>query len=350
MMMDPKFAGKPIRAPYLTGRTDLDQMPDTPNRGAHHRRAVSETFFRFPDVDEILLDDMVADFNLDLADTDTPMMTADSSKSADSSNGPDKPNRPVGSVSHFRSLSVDADFFEGLGLTYAGAAVDGGDAENHAAAEKGTVGGSHHRHSNSMDGSIMASFEVDSAKKAMGADRLAELALIDPKRAKRILANRQSAARSKERKIRYTSELERKVQTLQTEATTLSAQVTILQRDTSGLTVENKELKLRLEAMEQQAHLRDGMFSGISLNEALREEVQRLKIAAGQIPVSNGNNYNVAMQPQFSSHQQTFHHFGNPQTQHPQQQQQQQMPRSNSNNQTLSGQPQPSFLDFNKRA
>ena len=33
----------------------------------------------------------------------------------------------------------------------------------------------------------------------------------------RILANRQSAARSKERKIKYTGELERKVQTLQTE-------------------------------------------------------------------------------------------------------------------------------------
>jgi hypothetical protein len=45
----------------------------------------------------------------------------------------------------------------------------------------------------------------------------------------RILANRQSAARSKERKIKYTSELERKVQTLQTEATTLSAQLTLLQ-------------------------------------------------------------------------------------------------------------------------
>ncbi|MCI08493.1 transcription factor VIP1-like, partial [Trifolium medium] len=44
-----------------------------------------------------------------------------------------------------------------------------------------------------------------------------------------ILANRQSAARSKERKTRYTSELERKVQTLQTEATNLSAQLTILQ-------------------------------------------------------------------------------------------------------------------------
>lgn len=45
----------------------------------------------------------------------------------------------------------------------------------------------------------------------------------------RILANRQSAARSKERKMRYIVELEHKVQTLQTEATTLSAQVTKLQ-------------------------------------------------------------------------------------------------------------------------
>lgn len=45
----------------------------------------------------------------------------------------------------------------------------------------------------------------------------------------RILANRQSAARSKERKMRYITELEHKVQTLQTEATTLSAQLTMLQ-------------------------------------------------------------------------------------------------------------------------
>jgi hypothetical protein len=45
----------------------------------------------------------------------------------------------------------------------------------------------------------------------------------------RILANRQSAARSKERKMRYIQELEHKVQVLQTEATTLSAQLTMLQ-------------------------------------------------------------------------------------------------------------------------
>ena len=91
--------------------------------------------------------------------------------------------------------------------------------------------------------------------------------------------------------MRYISELEHKVQTLQTEATTLSAQLTLLQvehrlaevsipyplftfivtliwigfalllrmqRDSVGLTNQNNELKFRLQAMEQQAQLRDG--------------------------------------------------------------------------------------------
>ncbi|KAJ6420542.1 hypothetical protein OIU84_027975, partial [Salix udensis] len=124
-----------------------------------------------------------------------------------------------------------------------------------------------HQHSQSMDGSttikpemLMSGSEEASpadSKKAVSAAKLAELALIDPKRAKRIWANRQSAARSKERKMRYIAELERKVQTLQTEATSLSAQLTLLQRDTNGLTAENSELKLRLQTMEQQVHLQD---------------------------------------------------------------------------------------------
>lgn len=53
---------------------------------------------------------------------------------------------------------------------------------------------------------------------------------------RRILANRQSASRSKERKARYIIELERKVQTLHTEATTLSAQLTLFQVLTEMLT------------------------------------------------------------------------------------------------------------------
>ncbi|KAJ6349120.1 hypothetical protein OIU77_006666 [Salix suchowensis] len=117
-------------------------------------------------------------------------------------------------------------------------------------------------------------------------------------RAKRILANRQSAARSKERKARYILELERKVQTLQTEATTLSAQLTLFQRDTTGLSSENTELKLRLQAMEQQAQLRD------ALNEALKKEVERLKIATGEM-VSPSESFNLGMH-QMSFNQPNF--------------------------------------------
>ncbi|XP_044512013.1 transcription factor VIP1-like [Mangifera indica] len=331
---------------------DLDEMPEAPlHRGIHHRRAHSDTSFRFDDL--LLFDPSDLDLSsLDLLPSPNPnpprvqTMSVDSSDDSppnghqnnSNSQNPPKPK----SINHFRSLSVDSDFFDSLSLTAAAGASGGKSA---AVAEVGGGGEkrSYHRHSNSMDGSIATSFEIESVigdgvKKAMDRDRLAELALIDPKRAKRILANRQSAARSKERKVRYTNELERKVQTLQTEATTLSAQVTMLQRDTTGLTAENKELKLRLQAMEQQAQLRD------ALNEALREEVQRLKIATGQIPAVNGSPFGRAL-PQFSAHQPALHHFGGHQTP----QQQQQMPPSSANNQSQSGQSHPSFMDFNKR-
>lgn len=181
----------------------------------------------------------------------------------------------------------------------------------------------------------------------------------------------------------------------------------VMQRDTTGLTAENKELKLRLQAMEQQAELREGvlLFNHIyycnksscrilmqkgygcfvlcwfllltnqqyqagltllifvftewsdalpsmmsfsfflfslhpaALNEKLKEEVQRLKIATGQIPNVNGNPFNRGLPQQFTSQQPVLHHF---QTQ---QQQQLHMPQSSGNN----GQPHLGFLNFNHR-
>ncbi|KAF8014108.1 hypothetical protein BT93_H0065 [Corymbia citriodora subsp. variegata] len=96
-----------------------------------------------------------------------------------------------------------------------------------------------HHYSQSVDGlmtinpeMLASSSEGPSAverKKAISAAKLAEMALVDPRRAKRILSNRQSAARSKERKLRYIAELERKVQTLQSQATNLSSQLTLLE-------------------------------------------------------------------------------------------------------------------------
>ncbi|KAK1276457.1 putative transcription factor PosF21 [Acorus gramineus] len=290
--------------------------PPAPAHRGSHRRAQSETFLRLPDD---LLFDVDADFGID--DIDFPSlsddaaaacggggntMSVDSFRSNGGGGGEREAKRQASGTGHFRSLSVDAAFFEDLDLGGGGGGGGAGGGGPTTAGEKRF----HHRRTSSMDGSSSSEFETsvagaDFTKKAMAADKLAELALIDPKRAKRILANRQSAARSKERKIRYTGELERKVQKLQTEATTLSAQLTLLQRDTNGLTVENKELKLRLQAMEQQAHLRD------ALNEALREEVQRLKIATGQIQSMANNSFNRGPpQQSMYHHPQTMHHIG----------------------------------------
>lgn len=180
-------------------------------------------------------------------------------------------------------------------------------------------------------------FSAAELKKIMESEKLTEIALTDPKRAKRILANRQSAARSKERRSRYISELEHKVQTLQTEATTLSAQVTKLQRDSVGLSSQNSELKFRLQAMEQQAQLKD------ALNEALGAEVQRLKLAAAEI--GGEAHLSNCMAQQLSLNQQIFQmqhqqqvQLNLYQLQQQQQQQQQQQPMHSQQNETSSQQ------------
>uniref|UniRef100_A0A0D9VTR6 BZIP domain-containing protein n=1 Tax=Leersia perrieri TaxID=77586 RepID=A0A0D9VTR6_9ORYZ len=229
--------------------------------GTHHRRARSEVAFRLPD-------------DLDLG--------------GGGAGGFDE----IGSEDDLFSTFMDIEK-----ISSGPAAAAGGDRDR--AAETSSPPRPKHRHSSSVDGSgffaaarkdAAASLaEVMEAKKAMTPEQLAELAAIDPKRAKRILANRQSAARSKERKARYITELERKVQTLQTEATTLSAQLTLFQRDTTGLSTENAELKIRLQAMEQQAQLRD------ALNDALKQELERLKLATGEMTNSN-ETYSMGLQ------------------------------------------------------
>nr|GEY87081.1 transcription factor VIP1-like [Tanacetum cinerariifolium] len=118
-------------------------MPEVPpnNRGTHHRRAQSETFYRFTD-DDILLDDVVADFNFASIDLPPSLNTNNNGESSSKSesescevgNGGSRPP-----LSHVRSLSVDGGFFEGLGF--------------------GGGGGGGHVRSNSMDGSVTSSFD-----------------------------------------------------------------------------------------------------------------------------------------------------------------------------------------------
>ncbi|KAG8390174.1 hypothetical protein BUALT_Bualt01G0056000 [Buddleja alternifolia] len=237
-------------------------------RPSHHRRAQSEVNFRLPEDLDLVPDPFDGSFEEMGSEDDLFSTYMDIEKLARSGGG----------------SGVGDSVFENVG---------GGSAA--AAEESGGGGGgrARHRHSNSVDSSSYLFNENNNnsieAKKAMDPNKLAELWTIDPKRAKRILANRQSAARSKERKARYIIELERKVQTLQTEATTLSAQLTLFQRDTTGLSNENTELKIRFQAMEQQAQLRD------ALNEALKQEVDRLRIATGEMSTSS-DTFNLAMQ------------------------------------------------------
>ncbi|CAO2834067.1 unnamed protein product [Amaranthus hypochondriacus] len=352
-MNPPNYPTNPLK------HTLLDQVDPTPQRGGpHHRRAHSDTTFRFSgdEEDDFLFD--IDNFNLSSLDIIPPSpspipMPVDSSKS-DESSGDNRSSstssrmglNPPALAPHLRSLSVDADFFDGVSFGGGSAGV-----ERKIGGQR-MVGG--HRRTNSMDGGSSSSsmmndgdfMMVDGVKKAMPPEKLAELALIDPKRAKRILANRQSAARSKERKIKYTGELERRVQTLQTEATTLSAQVTLLQRDTTGLTIENKELKLRLQSLEQQAQLRN------ALNEALRQEVQRLRIATGQVPPSNSNSSGAPLFPQFQNmpNMPSFSAYQNMgQSSQPLQPQFQMPDRSAGNNSSANKQVKPNFMDFNHK-
>ncbi|KAJ6836819.1 transcription factor VIP1-like [Iris pallida] len=236
---------------------------------------------------------------------------------------------PVGSR-HCRSISMDS--FMGR-LSFA-------EESPRLPPSPGPRVGQHSR-TGSMDG-MTNSFSLEfgndefsgaELKKIMANEKLAEIAMADPKRAKRILANRQSAARSKERKMRYILELEHKVQTLQTEATTLSAQLTLLQRDSAGLTNQNNELKFRLQAMEQQAHLRD------ALNEALTSEVQRLKHVTGESQLANSLNQQMQLNP---------HMFQMQQAQKQQQQQSSQIPHFQMQPQQQSQQQQQKNNDASK--
>ncbi|WOL14542.1 hypothetical protein Cni_G23322 [Canna indica] len=95
--------------------------------------------------------------------------------------------------------------------------------------------------------------------------------IADPKRVKRILANRQSAQRSRVRKLQYISELERSVTTLQTEVSALSPRVAFLDHQRSLLTLGNSHLKQRIAALAQDKIFKDAH------QEALKKEVERLR-------------------------------------------------------------------------
>ncbi|WZY91554.1 hypothetical protein YC2023_063883 [Brassica napus] len=92
--------------------------------------------------------------------------------------------------------------------------------------------------------------------------------ILDPKRVKRILANRQSAQRSRVRKLQYITELERSVTSLQAEVSVLSPRVAFLDHQRLLLNVDNSSLKQRIAALAQDKIFKD------EYNKSIRAQVR----------------------------------------------------------------------------
>ncbi|VVA16622.1 PREDICTED: basic leucine zipper [Prunus dulcis] len=120
----------------------------------------------------------------------------------------------------------------------------------------------------------------------------------DPKRVKRILANRQSAQRSRVRKLQYISELERSVTTLQSEVSALSPRVAFLDHQRLILNVDNSALKQRIAALAQDKLFKDAH------QEALKNEIERLRQVYHHQSLKKMGNQNAQQQQQQHQQQQ----------------------------------------------
>ncbi|XP_065876238.1 basic leucine zipper 61-like [Euphorbia lathyris] len=125
----------------------------------------------------------------------------------------------------------------------------------------------HHHESDEVESNCETETQTPSGATATSSgDRIS-----DPKRVKRILANRQSAQRSRVRKLQYISELERTVTSLQAEVSVLSPRVAFLDHQRLLLNVDNSALKQRIAALAQDKIFKDAH------QEALKREIERLR-------------------------------------------------------------------------
>nr|CAB3483693.1 unnamed protein product [Digitaria exilis] len=232
-------AAAAVAASPATPHTDCDmsRMPESPLRKPGHRRALSD-IIGLPD-------------DLDLG---APGSAGDGPAMSDENE------------EELFSMFLDVEKLNSrCGASESESSAGGGGGETTttqaSAAAPGAAGlrpKHHQRHSMDASSSIdtehlfgtsaMDGVSPAEAKKAMSAAKLAELALIDPKKAK-------------------------------------------------------SELKIRLQSTEQQVHLQD------DLNEALKSELQRLKMATGQMVNGGGLAMNFGSSPHpFGTNQQVFHH------------------------------------------
>ncbi|XP_047336338.1 basic leucine zipper 61-like [Impatiens glandulifera] len=129
----------------------------------------------------------------------------------------------------------------------------------------------HHHHPKSEPDEAESDSTTLFSNKTATTENYSSDKIVDPKRVKRILANRQSAQRSRVRKLQYISELERSVSSLQAEVSVLSPRVAFLDHQRLILNVDNSALKQRIAALAQDKIFKDAH------QDALRREIERLR-------------------------------------------------------------------------
>ncbi len=195
----PSSASGPGRLPTPAHNfsNDVNRMPDTPPRQRGHRRAQSEIAFRLPeDVSferdlgfhcsemPALSDDTEDLFSMYIDMEQINSFSATSGISGAKASG-DRGIVPLVPSYHSMSPSMDG----------VPAVSNGGRSSIAIASGSSTASDirrARHQHSNSMDGStsfkhdlLTGEFDGVDVKKVMSSDKLADIALIDPKRAKR---------------------------------------------------------------------------------------------------------------------------------------------------------------------
>ncbi|KAJ0113723.1 hypothetical protein Patl1_03202 [Pistacia atlantica] len=160
-------------------------------------------------------------------------------------------------------------------------------------------------------------------RKTMPREELEKLAIHDPKRAKRIITNRQSALRAKERKKLYIFMLEHRLTALHSKSTEMASELTLLETESESLNSENAMLKSRIDMAKQQVHLQDALNDQIKSQILhMKAKLMRPKVApnyGGAFDNPFPGNTNPAMMNAPLAAQQ----FPQLQVQHPYQQQQQ---------------------------
>lgn len=116
------------------------------------------------------------------------------------------------------------------------------------------------------------------------------MASMDPKKLKRILANRVSAAKSKERRQRYVEDLEQKVKLLRQEIFNIGQEGEVLRADLGVLDASSKALTTRADALRKEVAEMEGAiqlwFHSLSARdpEGAKSIVQRSVQGAGERP------------------------------------------------------------------